>query len=137
MGGGHRDATGLWQLRETREADENGDRLTNNVDIFAFDGETVTLRLATMHPGVWRSEDDFYRVEARWQEDMLEYLPPFADWAELAEWRGDHFEDAGSGVRRVFGRVDAAGVADYNRAILRPREPHDYTVAPTDDAGAA
>ena len=133
MGGGHRDATGLWQLQETRHEDDNGDRMTNNVDIFAFDGETVTLRLATLQPGVWKSEDDFYRVEARWQEDMLEYLPPFADWAELAEWRDDHFEDAGGGVRRVFGRVDAAGVADYNRAILRPREPHDYSVSPTDD----
>jgi len=133
MGGGHGDATGLWQLQETRQEDDNGDRLTNNVDIFAFDGETVTLRLATTQAGVWKSEDDFYRVEARWQEDMLEYLPPFADWAELAEWRGDHFEDAGGGVRRVFGRVDAADVADFNRAILRQREPHDYSVAPTDD----
>ena len=129
------DATGLWQLKETREDADTGDRLTNNVDVFAYDGDTVTLRLATLQSGVWKSDDDFYRVEARWQDDMLEYLPPFADdWAELAEWTGDHFEDAGGGVRRVFGRVEASDVADYNRAILQPREPHDYSVKPTDDA---
>jgi hypothetical protein len=136
MGDEHSDAIGLWQLRDTQEiADDGSGRLTNDVYIFRYDGQTVTLRLMTLHPGPWKSEDDFYRVAARWNDSMLEYRPPFGDWTEIGAFHGDHFEDVGSGIRRVFGRIGEDEVADWNRAILKPREPHDYSIRPTDGPG--
>jgi hypothetical protein len=129
----HDDAIGLWQLRETQSTDDDaGGRLTNDAYIFRYDGDTVTLRLVTMNPAMWKSDDDFYRLAARWDGDMLSYRPPFADWAELAAFKGDHFEDVGGGTRRIFGRIADDEVADWNRAILTPREPHDYSIQPLD-----
>ena len=130
---GHEDAIGLWQLQETQQvADDGSGRLTNDAYTFRYDGDTVTLRLATMNPAMWRSDDDFYRVEARWDGDMLTYRPPFGDWAELAAWVGGHFEDSGSGTRRIFGRVGEDEVPEWNRAVLAPRELHDYSIQPVD-----
>jgi hypothetical protein len=126
-------AIGLWQLRatETVEDDVSG-RLTNDAYIFRYDGDTVTLRLITTNPAMWKSDDDFYRLATRWDGDMLTYRPPFTDWTELASFDGDHFEDVGSGTRRIFGRISDDEVADWNRAILTPREPHDYSIQPRD-----
>ena len=132
----HEEAVGLWQLQETQQVPDDGSgRITNDAYTFRYDGDTVTVRLLTLNPGVWKSGDDFYRLEARWNGDTLEYRPPFADWAALAEWRGDHFEDEGGGVRRIFGRIGEDAVADFNRAILDPRQPHDYSIKPTDGPG--
>lgn len=130
---GHKDAIGLWQLRETQAVEDDGNgRLTNDAYTFRYDGDTVTLRLATMNPAMWRSDDDVYRLAARWDGDMLTYRPPFGDWAELAAFEGDHFEDVGSGTRRIFERIGEDQVPDWNRAILKPREPHDYSTEPRD-----
>jgi hypothetical protein len=127
----HDAAIGLWQLRatETVEGDVSS-RLTNDAYIFRYDGDTVTLRLITTNPAMWKSDDDFYRLAARWDGEMLTYRPPFTDWTELASFDGDHFEDVGSGTRRIFGRISDDEVADWNRAILTPREPHDYSIQP-------
>ena len=92
----------------------------------------MTLRLATLNPAMWRSDDDFYRVDARWAGDMLTYRPPFGDWAELAAWTGDHFEDVGGGTRRIFGRVSDDEVPEWNRAVLKERDRHDYSTEPVD-----
>jgi hypothetical protein len=128
---GHEDAIGLWQLCETQQVPDDGrGRLTNDAYIFRYDGDTVTLRLVTVNPAMWKSDDDFYRLAARWDGDMLTYRPPFGDWAELAEFRGDHFEDVGGGTRRIFERIGEDQVADWNRAILAPRAPHDYSTPP-------
>jgi hypothetical protein len=130
---GHEDAIGLWQLRETQAVeDDRSGRLTNDAYTFRYDGDTVTLRLATVNPAMWKSDDDFYRLAARWDGDMLTYRPPFGDWAELAAFTGDHFEDAGGGTRRIFGRISDDEVPDWNRAILTPREPHDYSTPSRD-----
>ncbi len=136
MGDEHTDAIGLWQLRETQSiADDGSGRQPNDVYIFRYDGDTVTLRLMTLQAGVWKSDDDFYRLDARWNGSMLEYRPPFADWADLASFEGDHFEDAGSGTRRVFTRIGDDEVAGWNAAILKPRARHDYSVRPEDGPG--
>ena len=128
----HDDAIGLWQLKATEPAPECTGRDVTNHYTFRYDGDTVTVRLLTMHPGMWKSEDDFYRLEARWDGDMLSYRPPFGDWAEVAAFVGDHFEDNGNGIRRVFARISDAEVIDFNRAILAPRPAHDYSVQPSD-----
>jgi hypothetical protein len=129
----HEDAIGLWQLRETQTVEDDGSgRLTNDAYTFRYDGDTVTLRLLTTNPAMWKSDDDFYRLAARWDGDMLSYKPPFADWAELAAFKGDHFEDVGGGTRRIFERITDDAVPDWNRAILKPREPHDYSIQPRD-----
>lgn len=128
----HRNAIGLWQLQETQEAPDDGSRrLTGDAYTFLYDGDTVTLRLITLQHGAWKSEDDFYRLKARWDGDMLTYRPPFGEWQELASWTGDHFEDVGSGTRRIFGRIGEDEVAEFNRAILAPRKLHNYSIQPT------
>jgi hypothetical protein len=119
-------ASGLWQVREEVPVDDDAGRLVNDVYIFRFDGETVTLRLLTPRIGQWKSDDDFYRVAAEWRGDTLFYRPPFGDWVELATFEDDRFVDVGSGRKRIFGRIDDSEVADWNAAILAPREPHDY-----------
>jgi hypothetical protein len=119
-------ASGLWQVREDVPVDDDGGRLANDVYIFRYDGETVTLRLLTTRIGQWKSDDDFYRLAAEWRGDTLFYRPPFGDWAELATFEDDRFVDVGSGRKRIFGKIDESEVADWNAAILAPREPHDY-----------
>jgi hypothetical protein len=132
MADAHIDAIGLWQLRETQSIADRSGRQPNDVYIFRYDGDTVTLRLPTLQDGVWKSDDDFYRLDARWNGSRLEYRPPFAGWAELASFEGDHFENVGSGTRRIFARIGDDEVADWNAAILKPRARHDYSVRPED-----
>jgi hypothetical protein len=129
----HDDAIGLWQLEATESVPDDGSgRQTNNHYTFRYDGDTVTVRLLTMHPEMWKSDDDFYRLDARWDGDMLSYRPPFGEWQELAAWVGDHFEDVGTGTRRIFRRISEDEVVDFNQAILNPRERHDYSIQATD-----
>jgi hypothetical protein len=119
-------ATGLWQVSEEVPVADDGGRLANDVYIFRYDGDTVTLRLPTLRLGQWKSADDVYRLAAEWRGAALWYRPPFGDWVELATFEDDRFVDVGSGRKRIFGRIDESDVADWNAAILAPREPHDY-----------
>jgi hypothetical protein len=124
-------ATGIWQLQQTVAVDDDGGRRANDAYVFAFDGSTVVLRLLSLHPGQWKSDDDFYRLAAEFDGTTLRYRPPFGDWTELATFAGDHFENIGSGVRRVFAKVTPDQVADWNHALLRADRPaHDYRLQP-------
>jgi hypothetical protein len=123
-------AIGLWQVKkEVPVADDSG-RAALDTYIFAFDGDTVTLRLMSPIRGQWKSEDDFYRLGAECRADVLYYRPPFADWVELATFEDGLFVQVGSGRKRIFERIGQQKVADWNHAILEPREPHDYRIRP-------
>lgn len=123
-------AVGLWQVKEDVPVQDDGGRLALDTYIFAFDGDTVVLRLITTTLGQWKSEDDFYRLAAECRGEALYFRPPFGDWVELAMFQDGRFVQLGSGRKRSFERIGAAEVADWNRAILTPREPHDYRIRP-------
>jgi len=128
--GGCKQATGIWQVKEDVPLEDDGGRLGLDTYIFAFDGDTATLRLITTTLGQWKSDDDFYRLAAECREDALYIRPPFADWLELATFEDGRFVQVGSGRKRIFERIGEAQVTEFNRAILAPREPHDYRRRP-------
>ncbi|HMG47955.1 MAG TPA: hypothetical protein VK614_10905 [Allosphingosinicella sp.] len=121
-----REAEGLWQLAETVAiADDRGKQINNAVTFRYADG-TVTLRMLSPKPGLWRSEDDFYKLTANWEGDALYYRPPFGDFAELAIFEDGRFVNIGNGVKRIFERIAEDDVVDWNRDILNRRDLHDY-----------
>lgn len=123
---------GLWRVKEDVPVRDDGGRLALGTYIFAFDGNTVVLQLITRHPGQWKSDDDFYRLEAEWRDATLYFRPPFADWVELAAFEDGRFVQTGSGRKRIFERIDESQVPEWSRAILKAREPHDYRIRPDD-----
>lgn len=123
-------AAGLWQVTDEVPVPDDGGRSALDTYIFAFDGHTVVLRLMSPIRGQWKSEDDFYRLAAECRGQALYYRPPFADWVELATFEDGRFVQVGSGRKRIFGRIGDAEVAGWNRAILKPRPPHDYRMRP-------
>jgi hypothetical protein len=127
----HTQAEGLWQFDSEEPVADDGGRQATDLFTFAYHGDTVTLRLLTLHPGQWRTGDDFYRLAARWEGDMLSYRPPFGPWAELAAFDGERFVNVGSGRKRIFRRIAPDEVVAFNRDILTPgREAHDYRIRP-------
>lgn len=123
-------AQGLWQfVREEPVADDRG-RQVNDCMTFCLEGDSVVLRLLSLHAGRWKAADDFYRLAARWQGRMLQYRPPFGDWADLASFERGRFIDVGNGKRRIFARIEPDEVLDWNRAVLRRRAAHDYRRRP-------
>lgn len=132
----HAAAQGLWQfVREEPIADDRG-RQVNDAHTFRLEDDgTVVLRLLSLHAERWKSPDDFYRLATRWQARMLQYRPPFGDWADLASYERGRFIDVGNGKRRIFARIDADAVVDWNRAVLAPRAPHDYRRRPDGSLG--
>lgn len=85
------------------------------------------MHLWRLKSWMWRTPDDIYRVQTRWKGDVLQWLPPFGTWADLARFEDDRFVDY-EGV--PFGRVTANELPDAHRALLTPREPHDYSIGP-------
>ena len=130
-------ATGLWQVAEDVPVTDDGGRAALDTYIFAFDGETVTLRLVTTTLGQWKSEDDFYRLAAECRGEALYFRLPFADWLELATFEDGRFVQVGSGRKRIFARIADGEVAGWNRAILASREVHDYRIRPDGTRGTS
>ena len=99
-------AAGLWQVKEDVQVDDDAGRLALDTYIFAFDGETVVLRLTNRHAGQWKSDDDFYRLAAECRGEALYIRPPFADWIEIATFEDGRFIQMGSGRKRIFERIE-------------------------------
>lgn len=122
-------AEGLWQLDSDTPSEHADAKPANDHFTFAYDGRHVTLRLLSLGLGRWKSADDFYKLESRWEGDTLCYRPPFGAWTELASFEDGRFVNLGSGRKRVFARIGADAVAKWNAAILAPgRVPHDYAI---------
>ncbi len=124
-------AEGIWQFKKSVPIEDDGGKQANDVITFVYhDDGTVTLRLLTLHPGQWKSEDDFYRLSTKWEDSALFYLPPFGDWTELAVFEDDRFVNVGNGKKRIFEKIGADQVIEWNKAILKDRELHDYRIQP-------
>jgi len=100
---------------------------------FLYDGESVTLQLLTEHAWMYRTRDDHYRVASRWNGDVLQYRPPFGQWAALARFRDGHFESIGDKPPwRYLDVRSRAGCEADDLPLLAARPVHDYTIEPTD-----
>jgi hypothetical protein len=127
---GCQQAAGLWQVKEDVPVQDDGGRPALDTHVFAFDGDSIVLRLISTTLGQWKSADDFYRLAAECRGEVLHFRPPFADWVELATFEDGRFVQVGSGHKRIFERIGEEAVSEWNRAILEPRERHDYRIRP-------
>jgi hypothetical protein len=128
-------AIGLWMIPASARAVSRGDeRALPGITLFHYDGEFVTLRLVTLKGWMWRSEDDFYRLETRWVGGKLQCHLPFASFEPVATFQGDHFvyQDTTLDLTWDFAKVGERDLALQDRVILNPRKPHDYRIKPTD-----
>lgn len=128
----HRQAGGIWQLQKTLPIENDMGKVANDIYTFSYDPDdgTITLRLLTLHPGQWKSKDDFYKLSAKWEGNTLYYLPPFGDWTELAVFENNRFVNVGNGMQRIFEKIPEDKVVGWNKDILKPRELHDYRIQP-------
>ena len=127
----HDEAKGLWQFQGEVAFDHAPGLQANDVFTFTYDGGYVTLRLVTLRMGQWKSDDDFYTLQTRWEGDTLHYRPPFGEWTVLASFEDGRFVNIGNGKKRLFGKITAEQVVAWNAAILAPaRPPHDYSISP-------
>lgn len=122
----NRQAEGIWQFKKSVPIPDDHGGMVDSTYTFIYGNQRITLRLLSLHPGPWKSVDDFYQLAARWERDALFYLPPFGAWTELAVFQDGHFVQVGNGVKRIFERISEAEVIDWNRAILTPRPPYEY-----------
>lgn len=121
-------AIGYWQLPRSQQN-------IAGVSTFYYDGDYLTLFLFTEKEWMWRSDDDYYRLHTIWQGDTLCYMPPFGGrWAHLARFDGADFYifNDSEGLRWEYIRIEPHQIQETERAILRPRNVHDYTIKPTD-----
>lgn len=119
-------ALGIWQYSREEPFADDGGRPGGNTVLFRFDGDTVTLRLLSVHRQWWSSPDNFYRLAALFEDDTLTYRPPFGDWTQLATFEDGRFVDIGGGRKRIFAKIDESALEERDRPIATPREPHDY-----------
>lgn len=128
----HGKAEGFWQVTNTKPTKDDFGKHVNDVYTFFYSGDHVILRLLSMHKEMWRSDDDFYKLLAKWDGNILYYLPPFGDFVELASFENGRFVNTGDGVVRIFSRIEPAQVKDWNADILKHRYLHDYSTTPKD-----
>lgn len=127
----HSQAEGIWQFQKEVPVENDMGKLVNDAFTFLYEDDTVTLRLLTLRSGQWKSDDDFYKLSAKWEGDTLYYLPPFGHWTELAVFENNHFVNIGNGKKRIFGKIQSDEVVEWNNNILRKnRELHDYRIRP-------
>jgi hypothetical protein len=127
----HLQAEGIWQFEKEIPIENDMGKLVNDIFTFVYEGDTVTLRLLTLRSGQWKSEDDFYKLSAKWEGQTLYYLPPFGSWTELAVFENNHFVNIGNGKKRIFRKIKEDEVVEWNKNILKEdRKPHDYRIQP-------
>jgi hypothetical protein len=139
----HDTLVGVWRVpKAARERWSPKGMRNASVSQFAYDGRSVVLRLLTEKDWMWKTKDDLYALESRWQtqpdgREILQYRAPFGGWETLAamvfEGKARRFVLAESDTTWPLERVRKPADADEDdRALVVPRTPHDYATKPTD-----
>ena len=129
------EAVGLWRVRvaERDRVVSPTVRAVPGTVRFLYDGRNVTLALMSEKEWMYRSPDDHYRLDSRWQGDLLQYRPPFGTWTDLARFVDGRFETAGDQRPWSFESVPSRAACDPDDLpLLADRAPHDYSIKPTD-----
>lgn len=134
------EAVGLWRIPPSdRERRVSADvRAEPGTTRFVYDGQTVTLRLFTEKDWMYRSPDDHYRLATRWQDDRLQYRPPFGVWTDLARFRAGRFDTPGGDLPRQFEAVASRDACEPDDLpLIAERAAHDYSIEPVAPSPAA
>lgn len=111
---------GLWQFHEM-VTDANGLATSSGITdqyTFRINNELITISLFSEHLVSWNSEDDVYLLKTRWQNNTLQYLPPFGEWVPLADFDGEVFYQSDGQSKRVFKKISEEEVVTWNKSIL-------------------
>ncbi len=128
-------AIGYWQIPQDKQKIEK-DKIViyPGNDLFFFDNSFVTLYLFSKHDWMWKTEDNFYKLKSKWENDSLYYLPPFGDWTFLAKFDGTNFitENKDENVIWKYDKIKKEEIDRNNISILKDRKVHNYDIKPTD-----
>ncbi|HET6584831.1 MAG TPA: hypothetical protein VFG69_15340, partial [Nannocystaceae bacterium] len=141
----HDTLVGVWRVpKSARERWSPGAVRHPGIPQFAYDGKWIVLPLLTEKDWMWKTPDDRYKVESRWQQEpdgreVLQYRAPFGGWETLAamvfEGKARRFVLAESDTTWPLERVRKPADADEDdRALVVPRTPHDYSTQARDPA---
>lgn len=121
------EADGIWQLQEQME-DPEKEGWINEQFTFVLTGDHATVYLLSEHPVSWKSEDDVYKLKAKWDGNTLFFLPPYGDWIPLAIYDNGSFYMKGHGQKRIFRRIGPEEVSVWTKDILKERDLFDYSL---------
>ncbi|MCP4443184.1 MAG: hypothetical protein GY810_30120 [Aureispira sp.] len=129
-------AVGLWQIpKETRYISRENRSIGPGTYLFEYDGESVTLFLFKEKEWMWKPQDDYYKLQSKWEGDTLHYLPLFGRWTALALFDGTQFytERLEDELTWYFESIQEDKVEAVDSAVLvKDRPLHDYTIKPMD-----
>lgn len=126
-------ATGYWQIPEkSRMILRKNEVFGPGAHLFYFDNKYITISLVTLKDWMWKSEDDFYKLEAKWGHDSLYYLPPFGNWTYLAKFDGNNFFTVVNDSTFTYYKVEKDQISKSDSSIIKVRSVHDYNIKPTD-----
>jgi hypothetical protein len=112
-------AQGLWQYEKmvpNRSGVVTSSGITDQYT-FQFTDDLITISLFSDHLTNWKSQDDVYLLQTKWNGHSLFYLPPFGDWTPLADFDGENFFQSDGNSKRIFKKIDKDEVVSWNKAI--------------------
>ena len=127
----HPEAVGLWRVPVgERNRQSPGVVSMPGTLRFLYDGKHVVLMLFTEKDWMWKTDDDHYRLESKWDGDTLSYRPPFGNMTPLAKFVDGHFETLDDKPWR-YEYVPSRDACDKDDLVLLVERPvHDYTIKP-------
>lgn len=134
-------AIGLWQVPINKRYINGSNHGTNwasgpDPERFNYDGKYITIMLMTEKAWMWKSPDDYYKVNSKWGHDTLYYLPPFGSWEKLAIYKNGSFmysyEIYDSLYTWTYKKIGKDELDSGYTNILDPRKAHDYSIKPMD-----
>lgn len=135
--GQNHEAEGLWMIDTERSIMGEGQILSSSFEntIFKYDGTFITMR---WYSWSWTpySQDGFYKLKTKWNNDTLLYLSPMSQWEplweEVAVYKNKNFtkQDVngnGDSCKWVFRKISISEVIEADKAILIKRELYKYS----------
>jgi len=126
--------SGYWEIPlKERSIRKGNEILSPGNDMFYYDGNYVTIKLYTFKAWMWKSDDDYYMLKSKWNNDSLFYLPPFGQWTYLARFNSNNFYCEEHNEKWHYVKLNKEQIAQNDSAILKERKLHDYNIKPTDN----
>jgi len=135
-------AIGIWEVPQDEKyiygKTKKGGRWSSGpgFEIFNYDGTYVTLMLFTEKAWMWKEPDDHYKLNTKWSNDSLFYLPPFGRWQFLAVYKNEEFTitriDETMNHTWRYKKIRREDVREFDQAVIKERKPHDYSIKPMD-----
>jgi hypothetical protein len=130
------DSAGLWALSDARvhapnaRAKSDGPKVYYSPTFFAVDDHTVTIQIIPESDLIVRSEDDIYRLRAKWVGTDLYWKSPYAQqgWSKLATFLNGGFEQEVNSKLNRYERIAPDRLPVYARPLLKKRASHDYSI---------